>query len=397
MKQFNSCILALNFGSSSFKFSLFEAESMALRVAGAARQNEDGFVEFDIRDGNGQLIREWFLNAKKLEDAVDELVQWLKANEQEYPIVAIGHRIVQGGPFHMEPVVINDELLDDLKKFFYLDSNHLPEEVKIIRIFKAAFPLLQQVACFDTCFHKDMPAQAKYYPLPEKYRSMGLMRYGFHGLSYEYNLQKLAEQILYPARQKIIIAHLGNGASMVAIKNGTGIDTTMGISPMGGLVMGTRPGDLDPGAILFLMQQGNLSLDEVDSLLSKGAGLLAIAGISDVQELLKQEKINPKAKEALAAFCYQAKKAIGGLAAAMGGLDTLVFTGGIGENSEVIRSRICKDLSFLGLFLDQKANHEGREIISMENSWVTVCAFKTNEERVIAQHTRKIITIQQLP
>ncbi len=287
--------------------------------------------------------------------------------------------------------------MQTLHHFAYLAPNHLPDEIKIIKIFQAAFRNVPQVACFDTSFHRDMPSFAKYYPLPAEYQEKGLMRYGFHGLSYEYIMQKLADSTSLIDRQKIIIAHLGNGASMVAVKNGVSVDTTMGISPIGGLVMSTRSGDLDPCVLLFLLKQTKLTANELDELLSKHSGLKAIAGTSDVQELLNKEGNDPRAAEALTVFCYHAKKFIGALSAAMGGLDTLVFTGGIGENSGIIRERICKDLNFIGIDLDTTKNLKNESIISKEISNVSVRVIQTDEELMIARLVCPILnyTIKQ--
>ncbi len=387
----NACILALNMGSSSFKFKLFDAVTKMMKISGIAKSSDGALFKFLIKDANGQIVEEWFLNRKDRNSVIDELIKWLKSNEQKFPLMGIGHRIVQGGPEHFEPILITEQVVATLRKYIYLAPNHLPDELELIHMFGIAFKGIKQVACFDTCFHKNMPPNARYYPLDEKYKALGLLRYGFHGLSYEFIMQRLAEQILHPARQKIIIGHLGNGASMVAIKNGISIDTTMGLSPIGGLVMGTRSGDLDPGVLLLLMKEKGLNASQLDDLLSKHSGMLAIAGTGNVEELLDQEKNNPHAKQALSLFCYQARKAIGAFAGAMGGLDTLVFTGGIGTYSFVIRERICHDLSFLGIILDQQANHNNREIISIEKSGVTVCSFETNEEQIIAQHTYSIL------
>ena len=324
-------------------------------------------------------------------DAAEAVVGWLKNNTHHFPITAIGHRLVQGGPDHREPEMISDHLLLALHEYVYLAPNHLPEEINTIKTFRSAFPKIYQVACFDTFFHRDMPFYSKYYPLPAEYKDKGLMHYGFHGLSYEYVMHKLAGDDAAISKQKIIIAHLGNGAGMAAVQNGISVETTMGLSPIGGLVMGTRSGDLDPGVLLFLLKQGRLTPTQLDDLLSKHSGLTAICGISDMQELLKNETNNPKAKEALTVFCYHAKKFIGALAASMSGLDMVVFTGGIGENSASIRERICQDLEFLGITISEKQNHDMHEIISTEKSKVSVRVLKTNEEWMIARHTQDTI------
>ena len=236
-----------------------------------------------------------------------------------------------------------------------------------------------------------MPDCARYYALPKKYREMGLIRYGFHGLSYEYIMEKLAGKTVGLGKKRIIIAHLGNGASMVAIKNSVGVDTTMGISPMGGLVMGARPGDLDPGVSLFLLKHQQLTAGQLDTLFSNECGLKAIGGFSDVRRLLKIETEDEDARAAIDLFCYQAKKMIGSLSAAIGGLDILIFTGGIGANAAVIRERICADMDFMGIELNLKSNSNGLEFISSAASRVDVKVMQTDEEWMIASHTKKIV------
>jgi acetate kinase len=386
----SSYILSVNCGSSSLKFSLYHSGSLLPECTGSVNAIGSAESNFDIRKGE-QSIEHKVTGFKDLDAAVKAVIRWLKNSVYKNCLLAIGHRLVQGGPDHREPELITDRLLETLHQFIYLAPNHLPDELKTIKTFQFAFPGLPQVACFDTTFHKNMPDEAKYYPLPAKYREQGLLHYGFHGLSYEYIMQKLKSDMVKIKAQKIIIAHLGNGASMAAVKYGTCIETTMGLSPIGGLVMGTRSGDLDPGVILFLLKQGGLTVTQLDELLSKGSGLKAIAGKSDVQGLLKMEAKDPKALAAITMFCYQARKFIGSLAAAMGGLDTLVFTGGIGENSAIIRERICLDLGFLGINLDKKSNYNNKKNISLARSRVNVLVMKTDEEKMIAQHTQTAI------
>ena len=386
----SSYILSVNCGSSSLKFSLYHSGSLLPECTGSVNAIGSAESNFGIRKGE-QSIEHKAAGFKDLDAAVRAVIRWFKNSAYNNRLLAIGHRLVQGGPDHREPELITDKLLETLHQFIYLAPNHLPDELKTIKTFQLAFPGLPQVACFDTAFHKNMPDEAKYYPLPAKYREQGLLHYGFHGLSYEYIMQKLAADGLKVNRQKLIIAHLGNGASMAAVKNGTCIETTMGLSPIGGLVMGTRSGDLDPGVILFLLKQGRLTIAQLDKLLSKESGLKAIAGIGDVQELLKTEIKDPKAKAAITIFCYQARKFIGALAAAMGGLDMLVFTGGIGEHSAAIRERICGDLEILGIRIDEKLNHDHTENIASKTSRIKVMVMKTNEEAMIAQHTQTAI------
>lgn len=384
-------IVVINGGSSSLKFSLYQTASFQLELSGAINHIGSGKSEMKISSQDGVI----FTNSKAayatVADGAKAVIDWLKDHEQNYVIAAIGHRLVQGGAKHREPEKITGHVLQDLQEFIYLAPNHLPNEIKIIKAFTAAFPDVPQVACYDTFFHKDLPSYTREYPLPVSYQKKGLMRYGFHGLSYEYIMQKLIEEDPAAAQHKIIIAHLGNGASMAAVMNGISVDTTMGLSPTGGLVMGTRSGDLDPGVVLFLLKEGKLNAEELDQLLNKESGLKAIAGISDVQDLLKKEAGDPKAQEALKVFCYQASKFIGALAAGMGGLDTLVFTGGIGENSIPIRERICEGLNFMGIKINQRSNRAQLNIISSKTSRVKVKMMKTNEEWMIAQHTQHII------
>lgn len=392
MKQLSeSFILSINCGSSSLKFSLYRALSLKMELQGSIKNigSENGI--FSICDSKQSVLQDERACFPNLGAAVAEIVTWFKNNHHKYRVVAIGHRVIQGGAEHRAPELITSDLLEILSQQIYLAPNHLPAEINTIAAFKAAFKDAVQVACFDTLFHRNMPVYAKRYPLPAEFINKGLAKYGFHGLSYEYIMKKLTVKIPATKRRKIIIAHLGNGASMVAVKNGMGVDTTMGISPMGGLVMGTRPGDLDPGAILFLLKEGNLSYGELDQLLSEQSGLKALAGTNDVQRLLTDEAKDPKAKDALTLFCYTAKKFIGALASAMGGLDILVFTGGIGENSPVIRERICEDMEFLGIELHQPSNHHNNEIISSAQGTVQVRVLATDEEWMIAHHSRNFI------
>jgi len=386
-KQRNNGILVINCGSSSLKFSLYNVAPLLPEWSGNVSHIGSGKGKLEIKNRQHQLIESRSVNFKDLDAAVKEVIRWLKDNDHQDRLLAIGHRLVQGGPEHRQPEIITPQLLKTLDGFVYLAPNHLPDELKTIKAFQAAFPGTPQVACFDTAFHKDMPACAKYYPLPKKYKDMGLLKYGFHGLSYQYILQELIAEDPTVIKKKIIIAHLGNGASMAAIKSGISVDTTMGISPVGGLVMGTRSGDLDPGVLLFLLKQAQLTPNQLDELLSKNSGLKAIAGISDMQELLQAEPNDPKAVAALTVFCYAAKKFIGALAAAMGGLDLLVFTGGIGENSAVIHERICKDLEFMGIILSKTKNEKHAPRISKKRSRVMVRVIPTNEELMIARLT----------
>ncbi|MBD1366513.1 acetate/propionate family kinase [Mucilaginibacter sp. ZT4R22] len=378
-------ILCINGGSSSLKFGIYEVHSYALVIRGQVGSIGKANSCLEIKGISGQIILRKPAGKKNIAAAADDLIEWLKENEINYPITAIGHRLVQGGPLHRQPELITLQLLNNLQQYVYLAPNHLPDEISTIEKFISAYPHVRQIACFDTAFHAHMPAHAKNYPLPAQYLQKGLFKYGFHGLSYSYIMQKLKEQDADAAQQKIIIAHLGNGASMAAVDHGISIDTTMGISPIGGLVMGTRCGDLDPGVLLFLMNQYQMAPAKLDELFSKESGLKAIAGVSDMQELMKKAPHHPEAEAALKTFCYSAKKFIGALAAALEGLDTLIFTGGIGENAASIRDRICQGLDFIGIELDPKKNTGNKNIISKSTSRVTVRVIKTDEELMIAQ------------
>ena len=282
-------------------------------------------------------------------------------------------------------------MLADLKLLVPLAPDHLPHEIRGLEAVLENFPEVAQVACFDTAFHRRMPEVAQKYALPAELSEAGVLHYGFHGLSYEFLTQELAKE--NQSYGKLILAHLGNGASMAAIEDGRSLDTTMGMTPTGGLVMSTRSGDLDPGVVLYLLLEKGMSPEEVNYLLNHNAGLLGVSGTSaDMQDLLKQEKTDKNAALAVELFCYQARKFIGALAAVMGGIDTLVFTGGIGEKSAIIRERICANLKFLGISLDAVSNRENAAVISDNNSQVCLRVMQTNEELMIARHTRDVIT-----
>jgi acetate kinase len=281
-----------------------------------------------------------------------------------------------------------------LQRLIPFAPDHLPHEIDAIKQFEDSYHGLEQVACFDTAFHMTMPDVAKIYALPEEVRREGVQRYGFHGLSYEYVMDELSKEVNpEEADGRVVIAHLGNGASMAGIKKGKSMDTTMGFTPAGGLVMSTRCGDIDPGVMVYLVREKAIKADALNRIVNKESGLLGLSGVSsDMQQLMEAEKENPRAAAAIEAFCYQARKFIGSLAAVLGGLDTLVFTAGIGENDSRIRERICTGLAFLGIELDEDRNRVNAAIISGDQSRVTVRVMKTNEELMIARHTYKLIS-----
>jgi len=305
---------------------------------------------------------------------------------------AVGHRVVHGGGAYSKPQLVTADLVTALEALVPIDPDHLPQAVQAVRAMEQIYPSLPQVACFDTSFHAGMPATARRYALPRRITDEGVVRYGFHGLSYEYIMSRLAEIAPAEAAGRVLIAHLGNGASMAAVRGGVGVDTTMGFTPAGGLVMGTRPGDLDPGVLLYLFSQPGETPALLNTLVNKEAGLLGTSGTTaDMRELLDRERTDPRAAEAIDLFCYQAKKFLGALAAVLGGPETLVFTGGIGEHAAPVRARICEGLAFLGIRLNRRRNEASAPVISRSGSRVTVRVMNTDEDLMIARHTRRVI------
>ncbi len=389
--ELRTFLLTINSGSSSLKFSLFDAFTLELEIYGVVCELQPGDHHFTVKDNKGKVIISHAVKSLKITNTEKEIISFLQDNRQKYPVTAIGHRVVQGGTTHKQPELITGDLLKELQQLTYLAPNHLPDEINLIKTFGEAFPDIIQVACFDTFFHRDLPDYARTYALPEEYRKNGLMRYGFHGLSYESILEQLSAKYTGLKKKKIIIAHLGSGASIAAVKNGVCIDTTMGISPIGGLIMSTRCGDLDPGAILFLLRQHKLNVTQLDEILSHSSGLKAIAGTGDMATLIQKTSKCPEAKLAVTMFCYQVQKFIGAMTAALGGLDLLVFTGGVGENSPLIRKKICEGLKFSGIELNSKHNKDNRRVISKKHSGVKVLMTPANEAGIIAKHTHQIV------
>jgi len=329
-----------------------------------------------------------------MQDAANFLMDWLKGRVGASGFSAVGHRVVHGAA-HRQPAIIDEELLTELQRISGYDPDHLPAEIGLIRLFRDRDAGLRQVACFDTAFHASLPRVARLMPLPRRYEGLGLQRYGFHGLSYSYVLEELV-RIAGPevAEGRVVMAHLGSGASLAAIKNGRSVDTTMGFTPTGGIMMGTRSGDLDPGALWWIMQQEGLGAAQLSDLVNHRSGLLGVSDISsDMQDLLSRESGDVAAAEAVGMFCYQVKKAIGAYAAVLGGLDALVFTGGIGENSPAVRSRVCAGLEFLGIELDQWSNENNAVWIFRRDRPVGVYCIPTDEEKVIAQQTLKLLNL----
>jgi len=393
MQRTNSNILTINGGSSSIKFSLYKIKEPLEQLFYGEIENI-GTQKAKLNFNNSVTHQKNSISIKAAghDEAADKLIDLLEKQEDFDSIKAIGHRIVHGMK-HTEPEIISPELLKELKKISAYDPEHLPEEIKLIEVFNKRYPSLKQVACFDTSFHTSMPTVAKLLSIPRRYFEKGIQRYGFHGLSYSFlmeELNRLAGSDI--ANGKVILAHLGSGVSLAAVKDGKSIDTTMGFTPASGLPMGTRTGDLDPGVAWYLMQFEKMNPKDFNHLINHESGLLGVSETSsNMRELMEVEDTNGYAKDAIELFCYQTKKWIGSFAAVLCGLDTLVFSGGIGEHSPEVRSKICDCLEFLGIELDEIKNMNNEAIISTEASKVTVRVIKTNEEVMIARLVNDIL------
>lgn len=388
-------ILAVNTGSSSIKFSLYESgEKEELLFSGSLTRIGLPDGRFSVMDAEGRYIDCVRVEVADHEAACRHVFSWIKRHGPGIPD-AVGHRVVHGGPLHTAPEKVTPELLDSIAELIPYAPEHLPQALNAIRHAAAGLPGVFQVACFDTAFHRTMPPVARLCPIPEEFRKQGVQRYGFHGLSYQYILNELKAQGEPLARKgRVVLAHLGHGASMAAVLDGRSVETTMGFSPAGGLVMSTRTGDLDPGVVLFLLQQGRLDAEGLRELVNKRSGLLGISGLSaDMRDLLDAESDNEQARMAVELFCYSARKHVGALTTVLGGLDMIVFTGGIGLHSPEIRERICAGLEFLGVRLDQQKNLNHPEIISMDDSPVIVRVMETNEEVMIVRETRSVLEV----
>jgi acetate kinase len=391
MKSIGNSVLIVNGGSSSIKFALYGVEETLKQLFSGEIENiGNKNTKFSIANNitRGKTITD--IKANDHNEAANFLIDLLEKQQYFVSVKAIGQRIVQGMK-HTEPELLTPELLDELKKISNYDPDHLPGEIKLIEVFRKRYPAVVQIACFDTSFHTSMPTVAKLLTVPLRYFEKGIQRYGFHGISYSYLMEEL-NRIAgnEKAHGKVILAHLGNGASLAAVKDGKSIDTSMGFTPTSGLPMGTRTGDLDPGVAWYLLQNEKLTPKQFSHLINHESGLLGVSETSsDMRELLKTANSNQplakSCKKAIELFCYQTKKWIGSFAAVLGGVDTLVFSGGIGENSPEVRTQICSGLQFLGIELDEKKNGKNESVISTENSNVCVRVIKTNEELMIAK------------
>ena len=381
-------LLTLNAGSSSLKFAVFDVRSPPAQIAfGAINGIGSTLATFTLKGMTSDLSEHASIPALDQVRALTYLLERLADTLGCAGFAAVGHRVVNGGLHYRDPQRIDSAMLAELRRISAFNPVHLPCEIALIEMITARFPQAVQVACFDTAFHNHMPRVARLLTIPRRYEALGVVRYGFHGLSYTGlmgDLQRLAGA--QAANGRVVLAHLGQGSSMAAVRDGQGIDTTMGFTPAAGLMMGTRSGDLDPGLMSYLSHTEQMSPAEFDHIINHESGLLGVSETSaDMRQLLAREGGDVRAAEAIALFCYQAKKTIGAYAAALGGLDTLVFAGGIGENAPVVRARICEGLEFLGVELDATRNEANEEVISSAASRVVVRVICTDEEWVIAR------------
>jgi acetate kinase len=393
MKPANPSILTINGGSSSIKFAEYQlGDPLNRSLHGSVdRIGMSGTnLTFQLPGTNQHDSRN--LDASDHKSAANFLMDWLEERHGFESVLAVGHRVVHGMQ-HTSPELVTQELLEELHSISPYDPDHLPSEIELIEVFRQRHPKLLQVACFDTAFHRTMPRVAKLLPIPRCYDAKGVQRYGFHGLSYAYLMEELA-RLGDPAATagRVILAHLGNGASMAAVHNGKSIDTSMGFTPTAGLVMSTRSGDLDPGLFPYFARTEQMTAKQFSVMVNHHSGLLGVSETSsDMRDLLAQEAHDIRAAEAVALFCYQAKKWIGAFAAALGGLDTVVFAGGIGENAPLVRARICDGLGFLGIELSESRNAETAGVISTGASRATVRVIRTDEDLMIARSVCSIL------
>jgi acetate kinase len=381
-------ILTVNGGSSSIKFALFEIrDSLQRRLEGAIDRIGLPNATFAVKGLKQEDTFSRSVAAPDHQAAVGALMDWVEESSRSDPLFAVGHRVVHGGPKYSNPERITAPLVEELHRLSPFDPEHLPEEILLTEAFHRRFPDLPQVACFDTAFHHELPRVAQLLPIPRRYEALGVRRYGFHGLSYSFLVGELARLAgTEAAHGKVILAHLGNGASLAAVNQGKPVDTSMGFTPTAGVPMSTRSGDLDPGLVWYLARTEGMSAKQFNEMANFKSGLLGVSETSsDMRELLDHEKDDVRAAEAVALFCYQIKKVVGSFAAALGGLDTLVFAGGIGENAPPVRARICNGLEFLGIELDEHHNAANDGVISAATSRVDVRVIHTDEELMIAR------------
>ena len=386
-------VLALNVGSSSIRFSTYTGTLPTQRMHGKVdRIGSSGTtLTFDDAVRNQRESRD--IGQLDHRAAATFLIEWLEEQVGFASFAAVGHRIVNGGAAYREPQRVTPTLLDALRRTTAYDPEHLPFEIALIELIRGRAPGVPQMVCFDTAFHRDMPRVAKIVPIPRRHEKSGIERYGFHGLSYAFLMEELTRVAGVSARQgRVILAHLGNGSSLAAVRGGTCIDTSMGFTPASGVPMSTRSGDLDPGLVGYLAHTEHMTAEQFQRMVNHESGLLGVSETSsDLRDLLEREVHDVRAAEAVALFCYQVKKWIGSYVAALGGVDTLVFAGGIGENAPVIRARICEGLGFLGIALDPGRNERSEPVISAGANGVTVRVIRTDEEIMIAKAVGRIL------
>jgi len=388
-----SSLLAINGGSSSIRFALYEAgEPLRRLFDGKLDRVGLSGTNLSFRNSSVQSQDSHTIDAADRHSAVTFLLNWLETQPTFGSVKAVGHRVVHGMT-HSEPERVTAELLEELHRIEPYDPEHLPLEIELIEAFHRRHPPLPQVACFDTAFHSTMPRVARMLSIPRRYEAVGVRRYGFHGLSYAFLMEELA-RLGDPAATtgRVILAHLGNGASLAAVRDGKSIDTSMGFTPTAGLMMSSRSGDLDPGLVSYLARSEGMSATQFQEMVNHASGLLGVSETSsDLRDLLARESEDARAAEAVALFCYQAKKWIGSFAAVLGGVDTLVFAGGIGENAPLARRRICEDLDFLGIELNAERNATNASLISTDDGRVAVRVIRTDEELMIARSVARVL------
>lgn len=398
MKITTARILVINGGSSSIKFAIYRVgEPLKRELHGQIDRIGLEGATFTSDKATGKTPESRKLPAADHKAAVQFLMDWLEAQKSFESVRAVGHRVVHGMQ-HTAPELVTPELLDELRRISPCDPDHLPREIELMETFRQRHPKLPQLACFDTAFHTTMPRVAKLLPIPRRYEAKGVQRYGFHGLSYAYMMEELV-RLGDPAATKgrVILAHLGSGASMAAVRDGKSIDTSMAFTPAAGLVMSTRSGDLDPGLVSYLARTEKMTAPQFNRMINHESGLMGVSEISsDMKDLLTREAKEAPAADAVALFCYQAKKWLGAFAAALGGLDSLVFSGGIGESAPLIRQRICEGLEFLGIDLNARRNAANETLISNDASAVSVRVIRTDEQLMIARSVVRLLQFDAL-
>jgi acetate kinase len=394
MKSDNPRILTINGGSSSIKFALFETGDSLRRILEGGIERiglPDAALRVKGLNQADNLARS--VTAPDHTVAVSALMDWIEERSGHEALTAVGHRVVHGGPKYSKPQRITAEMVEELHRLSPFDPEHLPEEILLTEAFHRRFPDLPQVACFDTAFHHDLPRVARLLPIPRRYEAQGVRRYGFHGLSYAFLMGELARLAGTEAAQgRVILAHLGNGASLAAVRDGKPVDTSMSITPAAGVPMSTRSGDLDPGLVWYLARTEKMSVKQFNEMVNFQSGLLGVSEISsDMHDLLVRQASDIRAAEAVALFCYQIRKWIGAFAAALGGVETFVFSGGIGENAPEVRARICDGLEFLGIELEEKRNAANEGVISAAAGRAVVRVIHTDEEWMIAKTVCRVL------